>query len=46
MKTAYQKIDIDAWKLKEHFTAYRGAVKCGFRVLYLVEIKPSHNAPP
>lgn len=28
--TTYQTINIEEWKRKAHFNAYRNAVKCGF----------------
>ncbi|SHF41442.1 hypothetical protein SAMN04488522_1021180 [Pedobacter caeni] len=29
MNTTYQRINIEEWKRKEHFDAYRGALKGG-----------------
>jgi chloramphenicol O-acetyltransferase type A len=38
MKTGYQKINIEEWKRKEHFTAYRGAITCGFSLTVKLDI--------
>lgn len=39
----YQKINIENWKRKEHFNAYRNAVKCGFSLTFKLDI--SHIIP-
>ena len=38
MKPSYQNINIDQWKRKEHFHAYRNAVKCGFSLTFKLDI--------
>lgn len=43
MNPSYQNINIEQWKRKEHFTAYRGAVKCGFSLT--VKLNISHIIP-
>lgn len=38
MNVGYKKINIEEWKRKEHFTAYRDAVKCGFSLTVKLDI--------
>ncbi|MCP1997350.1 CatA-like O-acetyltransferase [Flavobacterium sp. HSC-61S13] len=38
MNVGYTKINIDSWKRKEHFTAYRDSVKCGFSLTVKLDI--------
>lgn len=38
MSTAYQKINKEEWKRKEHFAAYQGSVKCGFSLTVKLDI--------
>lgn len=38
MDVGYKKIDIEDWKRKEHFAAYRTAVKCGFSLTVKLDI--------
>jgi chloramphenicol O-acetyltransferase type A len=37
-KMSYKKVNIENWKRKEHFIAYRGAMKCGFSLTVKIEI--------
>lgn len=43
MNTTYQAINIEEWKRKEHFNAYRNTVKCGFSLTFKLDI--SHVIP-
>lgn len=38
MNATYQRINIEEWKRKEHFNAYRNAVKCGFSLTFKLDI--------